>query len=134
MKEILYKAVGFISEIHSYILSLNDSFEYNFTDKQLHFWVIGILGLALIFVIYPLFKWLSRNRHEMAIAWIYVTTVIIVITFAIEIGQGVTGTGVMEFDDIVFGIVGFFLLFAVFSVFRMIYHGFLNLWNKRSRR
>ena len=36
----------------------------------------------------------------MVIAWIYVFTLIIVITFAIEIGQKVTNTGNMEFADI----------------------------------
>ncbi len=47
----------------------------------------------------------------MVIAWIYVFTLIIVITFAIEIGQKVTNTGNMEFADIVFGVVGFIVMF-----------------------
>ena len=55
--------------------------------------MIGLLGLAMIFVVYPLFKYLARKNKEMVIAWIYVTTVIIVITFAIEIGQKITKTG-----------------------------------------
>lgn len=38
-------------------------------------------------------------------------TLIIVITFAIEIGQKVTNTGNMEFADIVFGVVGFIVMF-----------------------
>ena len=57
----------------------------------------------------------------MVIAWFYVFTVIIVITFAIEIGQKVTGTGAMEFADIVFGIVGFIVMFLIFAMIRMIY-------------
>ena len=59
MKEFLYGIIEIIAEIHSRILSLNDAYEYNFTDKELHFLVIGILGMAFIFVIYPLFKWLA---------------------------------------------------------------------------
>mgnify|MGYP006990136537 CR=1 FL=1 len=50
------------------------------------------------------------------------STLIIVITFAIEIGQRVTHTGVMDFADIVFGVVGFICMFFVFSVIRGIYH------------
>lgn len=105
MKEFLYGIIGIIAEIHSRILSLNDAYEYNFTDKELHFLVIGILGMAFIFVVYPLFKWLAKHDHVMVIAWIYVFTLIIVITFAIEIGQKVTNTGNMEFADIMFCLV-----------------------------
>ena len=58
----------------------------------------------------------------MVIAWIYVFTVMIVLTFAIEIGQKITNTGNMEFADIMFGLVGFLAAFGVFSIIRGIYH------------
>lgn len=122
MKALLYWCVGMIARIHNYILQLNDAFEYNFSDKELHFLVIGLLGLFMVFAIYPLFRWLARRHHEMVITWIYVFTLIVVITFAIEIGQNITGTGTMEFADIAFGIVGFIVLFAIFSLVRMLFH------------
>ena len=81
----------------------------------------------MIFVVHPVFKWLAKNNHIMVISWIYVFTLIIVITFAIEIGQRVTHTGVMEFADIMFGVLGFISMFLVFSVFRGIYHLVLRL-------
>ena len=118
MKELLYWIVEWIAKIHSHILRLNDAYEYNFTDKELHF---------LIFVVYPVFKWLAKHDHVMVIAWIYVLTLIIVITFAIEIGQKVTGTGNMEFADIVMGVFGFIVMFLVFSVVRGIYKLIRNL-------
>lgn len=134
LRELLYFAVEIIAKIHNKLLSLNDRFEYQFTDKELHFLVIGALGMGLIFVVYPFFKWLANRNHVMVIAWIYVFTVIIVITFAIEIGQRVTHTGAMEFADIVFGIVGFIVMFLIFSVFRGIYKGIRrfieNNWRK----
>ena len=122
MSRFLYAIVEIIDKIHNYLLKLNDSFEYNFSDKELHFLIIGALGMAMIFVVYPVFKWLVRTNHIMVISWIYVFTLIIVITFAIEIGQKVTNTGVMDFADIVFGVVGFIFMFFVFSVIRAIYH------------
>ena len=122
MGRILYWAVEIIARIHSYLLKLNDAYEYNFTDKELHFLIIGALGMGMIFVIHPLFKWLVKHNHTMVISWIYVFTVIIVITFAIEIGQRVTNTGAMEFADIAFGVIGFLSMFLVFSVIRGIYH------------
>ena len=127
MKELLYWIVEWIAKIHSHILRLNDAYEYNFTDKELHFLVIGMLGMGFIFVVYPVFKWLARHDHVMVIAWIYVFTLIIVITFAIEIGQKVTNTGNMEFADIVMGVFGFIVMFLVFSVLRGIYKLIRNL-------
>ena len=118
MKELLYWIVECIAKIHSWLLRLNDAYEYNFTDKQLHFLVIGVLGMGLIFTVYPVFKWLAKRGHVMTIAWIYVFTLIIVITFAIEIGQKVTNTGAMEFADIVMGVFGFVVMYTVFAVDR----------------
>lgn len=128
MKKILYWIVGLISRIHNEIMSVNDTFEMSLSDKELHFLVIGLLGMALIFVVYPLFMYLAKKNHEMVIAWIYVFTVIVVITFAIEIGQKVTGTGNMEFADIMYGLVGFVVMFLIFSALRALYHLILRLW------
>ena len=99
MEKFLYGLVGIITKIHNAIMTWNDSFETVFTDKELHFWVIGIVGMLLLLVIFPLFKLLSKN-HVLVIAWLYVFTLMVVLTFAIEIGQGFTHTGTMDFDDL----------------------------------
>ena len=83
MERMLEGMVIFVAKIHNYILSLNDAYEKNFTDKQLHFLVIGILGMLILMVIYPLFKLLSEN-HILVIAFIYVFTVIVVITLLLK--------------------------------------------------
>ena len=102
MKLFLYFVVEVIAKIHNRLMQLNNDYEYHFSDKELHFLVVGILGMVFIFLVYPVFKWLAKHNHVMVIAWIYVFTLIIVITFAIEIGQKVTNTGNMDFADIVF--------------------------------
>ena len=130
MKALLYTIVEQIARIHEKILSLNDTYEYHFSDKQLHFLVVGILGMCLIFLIHPLFKLLAKHGHVMVISWIYVFTLILVITFAIEIGQGITHTGVMDFSDIVFGIGGFFLMFAIFALTRAVIKGLLGFFHR----
>lgn len=127
VKELLYAGVGLVSLLHNKIMQLNNAYETNLSDKDLHFLVIGLLGMGMIFVIYPLFLHLARKNHVMVIAWIYVFTVIVVITFAIEIGQRVTNTGNMEFADIMYGLVGFLFMFLIFSILRMLYHGLLWL-------
>ena len=45
MQKFLYQIIDIIYRCHSRILSLNDAYEYNFTDKELHFLVIGIIGM-----------------------------------------------------------------------------------------
>lgn len=118
LKELLYQAVDWIASVHDWISSLNNTFEGVLSDKELHFIVIGVLGMLLIFAIYPLFKFLARTDHVMVVSWIYVFTLILVITFAIEIGQRMTRSGDMEFVDIVFGVGGFIVMFAVFALIR----------------
>lgn len=134
MGKFLYNIVYFIYDCHEYLLSLNDNFSYRLSDKELHFIIIGILGMLMVFAIYPIFKWLAKRDHIMTITWVYVFTLIIVLTFAIEIGQKVSGTGAMEFADIVFGVVGFLLMYFVFAMFRLIYHGILELIERRRNR
>ena len=118
LKELLYRAVDWTAMVHDNISKMNDQYEAAFSDKLLHFLVIGILGMLLVFMIHPLFRHLAKTNHVMVITWIYVFTLILVITFAVEIGQRITGTGDMEFGDIVFGVGGFIVMFAVFAAVR----------------
>lgn len=126
MKEFLYAIVGWIARVHNTIMTWNDAYEQSFTDKELHFIVIGLLGIAMVLVIYPLFKALAK-KHVLVIAWIYVFTLVLVITFAIETGQGITHTGVMDFEDVEYGVLGFLFMFLVFAIIRAIYHGLRRL-------
>ena len=121
MKEYLYLAVGVIAKIHDIIMHLNDRYETNFTDKELHFLVIGLLGMGLVLVLFPVFRYLARHDQGLVITWIYVFTLMIVLTFSIEIGQKITGTGSMEFADIAFGMVGFLLFFLIYAVLRAVW-------------
>ncbi len=134
MENLLYGLFGLVAHIHSSIMTMNDGIENSFTDKELHFIVIGIIGIAMIFVIHPIFLWLARNNHTMIISFFYVITVIFVITFAIEIGQRISGTGAMEFDDIVYGIGGFLAFFTVFIILRAIVHLITKLFKSRRYR
>jgi len=131
LKELLYQAVDWIAMLHDKITRLNDRFEGTLSDKQLHFLVIGLLGMLLIFMIHPLFRHLAKTNHVMIISWIYVFTLILVITFAIEIGQRLTHSGDMEFVDIVSGVGGFIAMFAVFALIRGACIGIARLIRRR---
>lgn len=122
MESLLYNVVTLISRLHDYFLTLNDQQQSSFDDKQLHFIIIGLFGVGLILVLHPIFLWLSKTGHTMIISFFYVMTVILVVTFAIEIGQGYYGTGSPEMDDVVYGVGGFLVFFAIFLVIRGIIH------------
>ena len=126
MVRFLYFMVEGVARIHDKLLQINDSSALFLTDKQLHFAVMGLLGMGLLLVIYPLFLLLSK-RHVLTIAWIYVFTVMVMLSFAIEIGQGITDTGNMDLEDVISGLAGFMLLFIIFAILRMIFVGIRNL-------
>ena len=130
MIDLMYKIIYWIAGIENKIISINDAGGYYFDDKQLHFIVIGGLGLLMIFITYPLFKLLAKHNHTMVISWIYVFTLLIAITFAIEIGQWLTGTGRMEMADATYGLAGFLVMFFIFAVIRAIFHFIVNAFKE----
>lgn len=85
----------------------------------MHFWVIGIFGIFFFGVTHAVFTWLSKWSMT-ALSFIYTVTVIIVIVFAIEIQQKVTGRGNMEFLDATEGIKGFLVFFMFFLLLKML--------------
>lgn len=64
MKDFLYWIVYRLADIHTWIMQLNDGFEQSFTDKELHFIVIGVAGLALFLMIHPLIRALCKKGME----------------------------------------------------------------------
>ena len=114
LKKIVDLLIDIIYKTHTYFLSMNDSFEAQLSDKQLHFLIIGLLGIGMLLVIYPLFKWMAKKNLTVLISWFYVFTVLVVITFAIEIGQWYSHTGEMDVNDILAGLVGYFAMSFIF--------------------
>ena len=134
MWEIIYTFTTWIAKVHDHVLQINDAGGWYFSDKQLHFIVVGVFGMLMIFVLYPLFKWLAKNGHTMVITWLYVFTVVITLCFAIEIGQWYTGTGTMETEDIAYGITGFLVMFLLFAILRGLYHGIKTMVYRDKRK
>lgn len=133
MYDIIYKFTTIVARIHDQILSINDSGGYYFDDKELHFITMGLFGMLLIFIIHPIFKALADSGHTMIISWIYVFTLILVLAFAIEIGQWYTGTGTMDGQDMAYGITGFLVMFLIFAIVRGTFLGIKQLLKKDDR-
>jgi hypothetical protein len=93
MSLLLKELMLYINMIHDYIVFKSHSY-LNFTDKQLHFILMGIIGMTIFLVVLPIFKYLAKKSIT-AIGFIYSFTCLVVITFVIEIGQKVTSSGHM---------------------------------------
>ncbi len=50
----------------------------------------------------------------------YAITVMVVRTGAVEIGQGISGTGAMEMEDVQAGLSGFLMMFVVYAAIRFV--------------
>ena len=134
MWDIIYTFTTWVAKVHDRILQVNDAGGWYFDDKQLHFLVMGAFGMVLIFILYPLFKMLANRGHTMVITWLYVFTLITVLSFAIEAGQWYTGTGAMESEDIAYGLSGFLVMFVIFAILRGLYHGIRAMVSRDNRK
>ncbi len=124
MSRIIYFIVNLIVKLHNKFLSINDNSGLDLSDKQLHFIIIGLFGFCLLVVIQPLFKWISKHYGLLFITFSYVFTIVLVVSFAIELGQAYTGTGAMDFYDVASGVLGFFVAFAVYLILYIIFNHF----------
>ena len=118
--EMLLRELTLImAQVHDSLMRLNDGFELQLDDKGLHFAIMALLAMALFFVVHAVFKRLAKCSIT-AVSFIYVFTVMTVLGLAIEIGQRITGTGQMDFGDVVAGLYGVLAFFAVYTVYRLI--------------
>lgn len=115
MVEILKFIVAITNELHDLLIDVFPGFGMNSNDKELHFVVIGIIGMFIYLFVDNIFKIMSKYSISIS-SFIYTFTVLIVIVFAIEIMQKYTQRGNMEFADIVAGLWGFLAFYFVYIV------------------
>lgn len=119
MVEVIKILMELVNNIHDFLQVLTKGVGWGFNDKQLHFIIIGIIGIVIFGITQALFKWIAKYSIT-AISFIYTFTILLVIVFAIEIGQKITKRGNMEFADIVAGVLGFIYLFIIYVIIRLI--------------
>ena len=130
MYRIIYYFITLITKLHDKFLSINDNRGLDLSDKQLHFLIIGFFGFCMLVAIEPIFRWLIRHHAQVLITFLYVFTIVLVVSFAIEIGQAYSGNGAMDFYDIASGILGFLAFFAVYLIL-YIFFGWISKAVKR---
>jgi len=88
MREIVIQLADIVNTIHDVLVNI---FGFHMTDKELHFWVIGIIGMATFFVVYFFFKLLEKLKWSTGLfSFVYTFSVMVVLVFAIELQQAIT--------------------------------------------
>jgi hypothetical protein len=113
LEKALLILVNLINNFHDIIVNLFRFLGFGLTDKDLHFWFVGVVGTVIFVVSDLIFRYVIRWNISV-ISFIYTLTVLIVVVFGLEIEQKITGRGSMEFSDIVSGLWGFIAIFSVF--------------------
>lgn len=121
------------NNIHDLLIKLSNTLGYNLNDKQLHFLIIGAIGMFLFFIVNSFFRYISKYSIT-AISFIYTFTLMVVFVFAIEIEQKITQRGNMEFKDIIAGLWGFIEFFAIYAAVRIILAIFKKLIFKNTKK
>lgn len=120
MFEMLLKELTMImAQVHDSLMRLNDGFELQLGDKDWHFIIMALMAMVLFCIVHAIFKRLAKWSIT-AISFIYVFTVMTVLGFAIEIGQRISGTGEMDFADVVAGLYGVLAFFGIYTVYRLV--------------
>ena len=120
-KDWLYRIVTFIARVHDSIIAYNEGTTTPRTDKELHFVVIGLLGLLLFLLAVPLFRFLTRKGWYGLMAWLFTFMTILFVTFSIEEGQRLTNTGNFQLLDIAYGVMGFLAVSAALGLIYLLY-------------
>jgi hypothetical protein len=117
LEKALLILVNAINYFHDFVVSIFKFLGLGLTDKDLHFWFVGVVGTLIFVVSDVIFRYVNRWSISV-ISFIYTFTVLIVVVFGLEIEQKITGRGSMEFADIVSGLWGFIAIFSVFLAIR----------------
>ena len=121
MIDVLRWVVSAVNRLHDGLLVAVRALGLRLDDKQLHFWMLGLMGITLFVVVDVAFRWVSKWSVS-ALSFIYTLTILVVVALAMEIQQQITGRGALDFNDILAGIWGFVTLFCVYLLVRLTVH------------
>jgi hypothetical protein len=133
VREAILILTEIVNIFHDQLLHVSNALGLNLSDKELHLWVFGVLGILSFFIVHHFFKLLAKHSIT-AISFIYTFTVLVVIVFAVEIQQKITGRGNMEFQDAVMGLWGFILFFIGYLIIKMVFRMVRRLFRRPGRR
>jgi hypothetical protein len=136
MKEVIKALAEAVNQLHDILIKVSNNYlGWSLTDKDLHFWIMGFIGIGAFFIVFLMTKWLSKLPFGITmISFFYTLTFMFVLVFAIEIQQAITNRGNMEFADAVIGLWGFLVLFVVYAALGLLILGGKLLYKRYSNK
>ncbi|WP_286166203.1 hypothetical protein [Peribacillus frigoritolerans] len=132
LKDFIKLLAEIVNNIHDMInAAAYETLGLNVTDKDLHFWIMGIIGMGVFVFIYLLSKWLSKLPFGItALSFLYTLTFMFVLVFGIEIQQALTNRGNMEFIDAIVGLWGFVAMFLIYIALIIVFLIFRSIFKR----
>jgi len=96
------------------------------SDKELHFWVFGLIGMIIFFCSYAAFKYLQRWGLG-AVSFVFAGIILAILAVGIEVEQYITNRGQMDTLDVLAGLAGFLAFFLAYCLFMLIVRLFLAI-------
>lgn len=115
MKLLLQVLIDIFNFFHRLFSTLSKDLGLGMNDKALHFYVIGVIFFILYLIINPIYKKLSQYSIKL-LSFIYVFTLALVVSVAIEIAQYQSRSGQMDLMDVIWSLVGFLVIFLGFEL------------------
>ena len=118
MKQLINFVATIMNWFHKGIVGFAKGMGLSLTDKALHFIVIGAIGMMAFACVYVVLKLLRKNNINL-IASVCSFAMVVALAVAIEVLQGATGSGCMEFADIAYGLYGFASALTVYYLIKV---------------
>lgn len=110
MKELLYVFARRLKGVHDYIVLFSSG---HFNDKQLHFIVLGLTGMIIFAVTFPIFSLFDRWDNSFAMASLYTVVITIILTVSMTLTVAVTPTFIII--PLIMGVCIFIVSYRVFK-------------------
>jgi hypothetical protein len=130
MKTLLQALVDIFNIFHRTFSNLSNEFGLSLNDKALHFYVIGFIFYLIYLFINPLFNKIGQYSIRF-ISFIYVLTMTIVVSIAIEVAQFQSKSGQMELMDVIWSVAGFIFIWLAVEFFIFLVRKLINWFGSR---
>lgn len=133
MESVLILASKVVNFLHDLILAVTQQNGALISDKELHFWVFGVIGMIIFFCSHAAFKYLQRWGLG-AVSFVFTGIILTILAVGVEVEQYITNRGYMDTLDVIAGVSGFLTLFLAYCLLVLICRLFLAIGRKIGNR
>ena len=112
MSEFLYEFAKLLKKLHDFIARKC----YRMDDKMLHFLVLGLTGMLIFALTYPMFKQFDKKNNSKAMAAVYTIATTAILTVSMAFVLDVDVSDELVFLPFIFGFVIFPSSYQIFKI------------------